>query len=206
MTQPAKAPRHLAGWQAGRLTRRCLARTNRVWCGTQRSTTPSSGRHDRDAPGASEPPVREGSSSSLAARRGGEVKAFDEAAGVLGAEVAIHAGVGPVDRQRTVIADLVQRSYQRLPVDTAVAGRAEVPAAARVAWRQATVEQSRPTVERQARILDVDVKDSVGEPTYELDRVDALPVEVARVEGEPKFFTAANRVEDRLGAVQVEGE
>src|SRR5215468_10421841 len=50
------------------------------------------------------------------------------------------------------------------------------------------------------------MEDAVGEATDELDRVDALPVEVTRVEREAELLAAADRVEDCLGAVQVEGE
>src|SRR5207302_1487374 len=88
----------------------------------------------------------------------------------------------------------------------AVTRRAEVPAAARVARRQTAVEQSRPAIEADAGVLDVDMVDPVGEAAHELDRVDALPVQVAGVEGEAELLAAAQRVEDRLGAIQVEGE
>ena len=50
-----------------------------------------------------------------------------------GAPFAVHAHVLPLDRQRAVVADPVQRAEQLVEVDVAVAGRDEVPAAVAVA-------------------------------------------------------------------------
>src|SRR5207253_10286157 len=64
-----------------------------------------------------------------------EIEALDELAGVLGAKVAVHAAVLPFDGERAIVADLVERADDGFPVDAAVARRAEIPAAARVAGR-----------------------------------------------------------------------
>src|SRR5260370_885659 len=79
-------------------------------------------------------------------------------------------------------------------------------AGAGVAGVQAAVEPARTSVECQARVLDGDMPDPVREAPHDLDGVDALPVEVTRVEGKAELLAAADPGEDRLGAVQVEGE
>src|SRR5207248_7570584 len=100
-----------------------------------------------------------------------EVEALDEAAGVLGAVVPVHARVGPVDRQRPLVAHLVQGADQRLPVDAAVPRGAVVPATPRVAGRQITVQQPRAAVEGDGGVAGVDVVDAVGEAADEGGRV-----------------------------------
>src|SRR5690242_5430478 len=69
---------------------------------------------------------------AVAAGGGVEVEALDELERLLGAEGAVHAGVLPLDRQRAVVAGVVEGAQDRLPVDAAAARRAVVPAAARV--------------------------------------------------------------------------
>src|SRR5262249_33835436 len=68
-----------------------------------------------------------------------EVEPFDEFAGLLGAVVAVHAAVLPFYGQRPLVAGLVQRPDEALPVHAAVARRTELPATARVAGRQVGV-------------------------------------------------------------------
>src|SRR5258708_4968154 len=86
-----------------------------------------------------------------------------------------------------------------------MARRAEGPAAARVTGAVVRVEHAAATVERQGQILDVDVIDAVGKAAYELGRLDALPVQMARIERETELLATAQDVEDRLGAVEIEG-
>src|SRR5207253_2106307 len=106
--------------------------------------------------------------------------------------------------QRAIVPDLVQGTDQGLPVDPAVARRAELPAGPRVAARPVPGQHPGPAVERQLRILDVYMIDAVREAPQELDRIDPLPVEVARVEREPELLPPAERVEHQLRRVQVE--
>ena len=61
---------------------------------------------------------------------GGEVDPLDKLAGLLRAVETVHAHVFPLDRQRALVADLVQRADDLLEVHPAVAQRTEVPAAA----------------------------------------------------------------------------
>src|SRR2546428_1631761 len=58
-----------------------------------------------------------------------EVDAAHELERLLRAVLAFHAGVLPLDRERARVPDPVQRAHERVEVDVAVAGRAEVPAA-----------------------------------------------------------------------------
>src|SRR5262245_31819743 len=50
------------------------------------------------------------------------------------------------------------------------------------------------------------MKDPVGELHQELDRVHALPVQMARVEEEAKLLPAVQLVQGHLGAVEIEGD
>ena len=61
-------------------------------------------------------------------------------------------------------------------------------------------------VERHDRVLHVDVVDAVGERADELDRIDALPDQVARIEIEAELLAVVQRIERPLGRVQVEGD
>ena len=112
----------------------------------------------------------------------------------------------PIDRQRAVVADLVEAADDRLPVDAAAAGAAELPAAPRVAARPVPGEQPRAAVEAQHGVLQVDVVDAVGEAAQEGDGVDALPVQVAGVEEDAELLAGVQHVEDDFGRVEVEGE
>ena len=58
---------------------------------------------------------------------------LDEPSRLGGAVFAIHAAVFPLDRERAVVADVVERPRDLLEVDLSAAGRAEVPAAAGIA-------------------------------------------------------------------------
>src|SRR5262245_21292662 len=64
---------------------------------------------------------------------GGEVVLLDQRARFGRAELAVHAAIFPLHRQRTVVADTGKRAEDRPPLDAAVAGRYEVPAAPRIA-------------------------------------------------------------------------
>src|SRR6476661_7498742 len=60
--------------------------------------------------------------------------------------LAPHTGVLPLDRDRAGVADVAKGAEGVLPGDVAVAGRDEVPAAARVTPRQVGAEDTRATV------------------------------------------------------------
>ena len=85
-------------------------------------------------------------------------------------------------------------------------GERGVPAAPRVAVRQVRAEHAGAAVQRQRHVLDVDVIDAIRKTAQELDRIDALPVQMARIEREAELLAAVQRVQDHLGAVQVEGD
>ena len=55
-------------------------------------------------------------------------------------------------------------------------------------------------------VLHVHVVDAVGEGADELDRVDALPEQVAGVEVEAELGPVVEGLEGRLGRVDVEGD
>ena len=61
-------------------------------------------------------------------------------------------------------------------------------------------------VERHDRVLHVDVVDAVGECADELDRIDPLPDQVARVEVEAELLAVVQRLQRPLGRVQIEGD
>src|SRR5205807_8308804 len=61
-----------------------------------------------------------------------EVDLFHEGGGFGGAVLSVHAAVFPFDRERALVADVVEGDDDLLEVDVAAAGGAEVPVAARV--------------------------------------------------------------------------
>src|SRR5262249_21534718 len=119
---------------------------------------------------------------------------------------ALHAGIFPLHGEGTSVTDGVQRAGDPVEVDLAAAGRAEVPAAPGVAEVEVRAEDTRPAVEGRGRVLDVDVIDAVGAITDELDGIDHLPLEVARVEVEPELRATVQGVEGALGRIDVEGD
>src|SRR5438445_12234866 len=90
-----------------------------------------------------------------------EVEALDEGGGLRGAVGAVHAAVFPLDRQRPIVADAVQRTHDLLEVHTAAARRAEVPAAARIAEVEVRAQDAGAAVEVARGVLDVHVVDAV---------------------------------------------
>ena len=61
-------------------------------------------------------------------------------------------------------------------------------------------------VERDDRVLDVDVINPIGKGAQKLDRIDPLPEQMAGIEIEAELFAAVERLERSLGGVQVEGD
>ena len=112
----------------------------------------------------------------------GEVRSPDEGEGVLGAVLAIHPGVLPFDRERSVVADAIERPEERFEVHVTVAGRHKVPTAGLVPEVQVRAEDGSATVEPLLRVLDVDVVDAIGELESELGGVQVLVGEVRGVE------------------------
>src|SRR5690606_11255327 len=78
--------------------------------------------------------------------------------------------------------------------------------AARVAEVEMARQDAAAAVERDDRVLDVDVVDAVRELADELDGIDPLPNEMARIEIEAEFLAVADRIEGAAGGVDVEGE
>src|SRR5690349_25174403 len=103
----------------------------------------------------------------------------DERERLGGTDEAVHAGVLPLDADRAVVADGVEHPEGRLPGDVAVAGRDEVPAAARVGPGEVRAEAAVAAVaDLELRVLAVDVVDPVLEVPEERDWVEVLPHEV----------------------------
>src|SRR5690606_14586392 len=115
-----------------------------------------------------------------------------------GALVAVHAAVFPFDGQGAGVADVVQRADDFLEVHAAAAQGTEVPAATRVAEVEVARKDARAAVELDDGVLHVDVVDAVAEAADELDRIDALPEQVARVEVEAELLAAAERLDRPL--------
>src|SRR5262245_21949872 len=139
-------------------------------------------------------------------RRRSEARPANERKRVGRAPIAIHARVLPPDRERSGVADAVERTEQRLEVDVTVSGRDEVPTALGLAEVQVSAEDALPPVERLARVLDVHVVDPVGELLYERGGVQELVREVARVEVDPELRPATDRGERLAGRDEVVGD
>ena len=135
-----------------------------------------------------------------------EIELTGEFAGVVRAENAIHSAIFPFDGKRSRVTDLIEGADDRFEVDFAVTGTAEVPAAPGIAEVEVRSQDAAFAVERDGGVLDMAMVDAVGESAEEFDGIDALPVEVARVEVETEFLAAADRFEGAFGGVEVKGD
>src|SRR4028118_1424709 len=86
----------------------------------------------------------------------------------------VHAGILPLNGERTVIADAVEDSDHRLEVHAPARDRTEVPTSAVVAEGEVRGEDAALAVERPYGVLHMHVVDPVGEAVPELPRVPAL--------------------------------
>ena len=137
---------------------------------------------------------------------GGEIGRAHERQRVRGAPVAVHAGVLPLDRERALVADPVQRAEQVLEVDVAVAGGDEVPAARLLAEVQVPAEDRAAAVEALDRVLDVHVVDAVGELGHERGAVEELVLEVRGVEVDPEALAVVECVQRLARGHEVVGD
>jgi hypothetical protein len=71
-----------------------------------------------------------------------EVQALDELARFLGPKFPVHPRVLKIDRQWTLIANLVQSPDEGLPVDAAVTRSPVIPATARISAGQVGAEKT----------------------------------------------------------------
>src|SRR3712207_860255 len=93
------------------------------------------------------------------ARRRLEVQPPDEGGRLPRPLNAVHAGVLPLHRERTVVADAIQGSDHRLEVHAPSSDRSEVPAPAMVAESEVRGKDAALAIEAPECILDVDVVD-----------------------------------------------
>ena len=85
------------------------------------------------------------------------------------AELSIHAGVFPLDRQRAVIANVVQSSNDLFEVDRTTARRSEIPTATVIPEIDVACQNTTPSIERGNGIFDVNVVDPVWKCSDKLD-------------------------------------
>src|SRR5205807_2372729 len=83
-----------------------------------------------------------------------EVELLDEGGSLAGAGFAVHAAVFPFDRERARVTGAVERADDLLEVHAAASGRAEVPAAARVAEAEVRGEDAGRAVQGDNGVLD----------------------------------------------------
>src|SRR5713226_8448137 len=99
-----------------------------------------------------------------------EIKAFDKLAGFLGAVVALHAGILPFDGEGALVANHIQATHDRLPVDAAMPGRAKIPTSPWIALRQIGIEQTASPVERESCVFHVYMVNAVRKAPQKLNR------------------------------------
>src|SRR5690606_28625864 len=115
-------------------------------------------------------------------RRRREIELLTELGGFGAAMDAVHARVLPLDREGTVVADVVERDDHLLEVDVATPDAAEIPVAPLIAEGRVTAEHAGGAVTASPPdVLHVHVHDAVGEAPKEADVVDTLVGEVRRV-------------------------
>ena len=127
------------------------------------------------------------------------VDPLDEFTGLGRPVLALHAAVFPLHRERTAVADMVERANDFFEINAAVTERAEVPAALWFAEVQVRTEDAVAAVDLQSRILHVHVVDAVGEFVQEEHGVNELPVQVAGVEVETEGRAVADGFQGPLG-------
>src|SRR5690606_26994597 len=110
----------------------------------------------------------------------------------------VHAGVFPLDRQRALVANVVERPEDALERHPTAPRRDEVPPASVVAEEEVRAEDAVAAVQQLDGLLDVDVVDAVGELVHEGRRVDELPVEVAGIEIDAEALAVADRLQGSL--------
>lgn len=135
---------------------------------------------------------------------GGEVDVLDHLARLAGAVFAVHAAIFPFDRKRAGVTGGVQSADDFLEVDTSPAGRAKIPAAARVAEVEMTRQNAAAAIERNDGVFHMDVVHPVGKLADELDGVDSLPNQVAGIEVEAELLAVADGIERPASGEQVE--
>jgi len=119
----------------------------------------------------------------------------------------VHSRVLPLDRERTAVADVVQRHDHFLKVHIAVARRSEVPVAPGVAKFHVSAEDPNAAVAvTPPGVLHVHVEDSTGKATDEGHIIDSLVAQVRGIEVESKPAVALDCGDRLLGAGDVEGD
>ena len=105
-----------------------------------------------------------------------------------------------IDAERAAIADVVQRHNDVLETNIAMADRAEIPVPARVREIGVPAEDAyRAITVPPPCVLHVRVENARAEFADELDVIDALVAEVARVVVEPEALVALHRFDRALG-------
>src|SRR5437899_4914841 len=144
-----------------------------------------------------------------------EISPAHEGQGVRSTPIAVHAGVLPLDRERTVVPDAVQGSDERFEVDVAMAGRDDDPTPIRLAEVDVRAQDRAVSVEQLLRVLDVDVIDAIPKLHHERRRVEELVREMAgiAVDAEPRPIAARGQrlasrheVVSDLGRMHLEAE
>src|SRR5262245_43461959 len=136
-----------------------------------------------------------------------EVQPPREARGLARAVLAVHHRVLPLDRQRALVAGVVELAHQGLEVDAPAAGRAEVPeASVEPEVGVAAEDADGRTALAPPDVLDVHVEDALAELAQEGDVVDALVAHVRGVEVEAEVGDPLDGFERAARAVDVEGD
>src|SRR5262245_19661599 len=161
----------------------------------------------RSRPSQSEPvlaALEGGVEGDLRAR---EVEPAREGRGLARTVLAVHHRVLPLDRERALVAGVVELPDQRLEVDPPAAGRAEVPESPLDAEVGVAAEDADGrALLAPPHVLDVHVEDALAELADEADVVDALVAHVRRVEVQAEVRRVVDRRERATGAVEVEGD
>ena len=99
---------------------------------------------------------------------------------------------------------LIQSANDLFKIHTATAWAPEIPTASRIAEVDVTRQNTALSVQRRDRILYMHVVDAIWESANELDWINSLPNQVARIEVETEFFAMAQCFQGALGSVDVE--
>ncbi len=110
--------------------------------------------------------------------------------------LAIHPGILPFDRKRSVVANLVQCPQDSLKVNRASANRPEVPKAARIAEIKMPAEYARfLRLGSPGDIFHMDMEDARGELADKCNIVNTLVTKVAGIVVETKSWMAIDCIQ-----------
>ena len=111
----------------------------------------------------------------------------------------IHADVLPFNRERTSVADIIERYDDVLELDVTVADRSKIPVTSVVAEVGVTPKDTRiPIAVTPPRVLHMRMVDTIGELTNELHVIDSLITQMRGIVVKAKALMSLDGIQRAL--------